>query len=89
MKVHLAVLLRGCDVKLEMIARGLFLVAALSAGVAAAAVWAEPAPQVLSGLSSQSDCRVPANARRKMRAQEQPDQDLLLVIFSLSQAFKS
>jgi Mg2+/citrate symporter len=73
-------------VKLE-IARGLFLIAALSTSVMALTAWAEPTPQVLSGLSPQSDCRVPANARRNMLVQ--PDQDLLLVIFSLSQALKS
>ena len=75
-------------VKLE-IARGLFLIAALSTSVMALTAWAEPVPQVLSGLSPQSHCRMPANARSKMQAPARPDQDLLLVMFSLSQALKS
>jgi hypothetical protein len=74
--------------KLE-IARGLFLFTALGISVAAVLAWSEPRPQILSGLSPQIDCRVPANAHNKMRAQVRPDQDLLLVMFSLSQALKS
>lgn len=71
-----------------MLSRVFFLLAALSIGAVAVAAWVEPAPKVLSGWGPQSECRVPANARRKILAQVQPDQDLLLVIFSLSQAFK-
>ncbi len=74
--------------KLE-IARGLFLITELSTSVVALTAWSEPTPQVLSGLSPQSHCHMPANARSKMLAPARPDQDLLLVMFSLSQALKS
>lgn len=74
--------------KLE-IARSLFLIAALSTSVVALTAWAEPSTQILSGLSPKNDCRIPANARSKMQTPAQPDQDLLLVMFGLSQALKS
>jgi hypothetical protein len=75
-------------VKLE-IARGLFLIVALVLSAVSVQAWSEPQPQILSGLTPPSNCRVPANAYNKMRAQVRPDQDLLLVMFSLSQALKS
>jgi hypothetical protein len=75
-------------VKLE-IARALFITAALGVSAVAATAWAEPVPQVLSGLTAHTDCAVPANVRNKMLAQARPDQDLLLVLFGLSQALKS
>jgi hypothetical protein len=71
------------------IARGVFLLAALAIGALAMHTWSEPRPQILSGLSALNDCPVPSNARDKMQAQVQPDKDLLLVMFSLSQALRS
>lgn len=72
--------------KLE-IARGLFLVGALGVTSFAAMAWSEPAPTVLSGLSGQAYCRLPVNAAAE--GQARPDQDLLLLMFGLSQGMKS
>lgn len=72
--------------KLE-IARGFFLVAALGVCSFAAMAWSEPAPAVLSGLGGQEYCRLPGNAR--VEEQARPDQDLLLLMFSLSQGMRS
>jgi hypothetical protein len=72
--------------KLE-IARGLFLVGALGVFSMAAMAWSEPAPVVLSGLASQDSCRMPGNLR--VEGQARPDQDLLLLMFSLTQGMKS
>ncbi|HLA31085.1 MAG TPA: hypothetical protein VJ047_08685 [Pseudomonas sp.] len=67
--------------KLE-IARGLFLVAALSLASLAAAAWHEPAARVIS-QSEQGASPAPAQGRTESSAR--PDHDLLLFIFSLSQ----
>ncbi len=72
--------------KLE-IARGFFLVSALGVCAFAALAWSEPEPLVLSGLSSQDYCRLPGNARFEQQAR--PDEDLLLLMFGLSQCMKS
>ena len=72
--------------KLE-IARGLFLVGALGVSSFAALAWSEPAPAVLSDLSSQAYCRLPTN--HPAEEQARPDQDLLLLMFGLSQGMKS
>jgi hypothetical protein len=72
--------------KLE-IARGFFLAGALGITSFAAMAWSEPAPGVLSGLSGQEYCRLPINAGAE--AQVQPDQDLLLLMFGLTQGLKS
>ena len=72
--------------KLE-IARGFFLAGALGITSFAAIAWSEPAPAVLSGLSSQAYCRLPTN--RPAEEQARPDQDLLLLMFGLSQGLKS
>ncbi|MDZ7889947.1 MAG: hypothetical protein U5M72_12130 [Pseudomonas sp.] len=75
--------------KLE-IARGFFLAGALGITSFAAMAWSEPAPAVLSGLSGlsgQEYCRLPINAGAE--AQVQPDQDLLLLMFGLTQGLKS
>ncbi|MBU0806887.1 MULTISPECIES: hypothetical protein [Pseudomonas] len=71
--------------KLE-IARGLFLVGALSVASLAAAAWHEASPQVIT-LSERGYCPIPLQARASevMR----PDQDLLLFMFSLSQGARS
>ena len=69
------------------IARGFFLVGALGVCSFAALAWSEPEPLVLNGLSSQEYCRLPGNARVEQQAR--PDQDLLLLMFGLSQGMKS
>jgi len=72
--------------KLE-IARGLFLVGALGVASLAAAAWHEPAPAVLSAQNGLGYCPLPPNARAKV--QLRPDQDLLLLMFGLSQGLRS
>ncbi|MGE8496153.1 MAG: hypothetical protein ACN6O6_01485 [Pseudomonas sp.] len=67
--------------KLE-IARGLFLVAALGVASIAAAAWHEPQPEVLT-YKDRINCPMPANARTSETMR--PDQDLLLLMFGLSQ----
>lgn len=70
--------------KLE-IARGLFVVAALSVASIAAAAWHEPGTQVVS----RSDLGLEPLAPRVQAAEVvQPDQDLLLFMFSLSQGMR-
>ena len=67
--------------RLEII-RGLFVVAALSVASIAAAAWHEPGTQVVS----QSDFGLePLSPRARTSETVQPDQDLLLFMFSLSQ----
>nr|WP_298138868.1 hypothetical protein [uncultured Pseudomonas sp.] len=67
--------------KLE-IARGLFVVAALSVASIAAAAWHEPGSHVVS----QSELGLePLSPRARTIDVIQPDQDLLLFMFSLSQ----
>ena len=72
--------------KLE-IARGLFLVTALSVASLAAAAWQEASPQVITQNEQLGYCPLPP----QMRASEsiRPDQDLLLFMFSLSQGVRS
>ncbi|MDH1262185.1 MULTISPECIES: hypothetical protein [unclassified Pseudomonas] len=67
--------------KLE-IARGLFLVTALGVASIAAAAWHEPQPGVLTH-EDRSYCPMPPVA--KVSEQMRPDQDLLLLMFGLSQ----
>ncbi len=69
------------------IARGLFLAGALCVSSFAALAWSEPAPAVLSGLDGQEYCRLPVNLGAE--GQARPDQDLLLLMFGLSQGMKS
>lgn len=75
--------------KLE-IARGLFLVGALSVTALAAAAWQEPAPQVVD-LVSCADQRCPAvSSRHAVDRPVSADSDnLLLLMFGLSQAIKA
>ena len=70
--------------KLE-IARGLFLVGALGVASLAAAAWHEPESGIISGPYDLGYCPAPPNVRAKLHAQLQPDKDLLLLIFGLSQ----
>jgi hypothetical protein len=71
--------------KLE-IARGLFLVSALSVASLAAAAWQEATPQVISENAA-GYCLLPPQAR--VANAVRPDQDLLLFMFSLSQGLRS
>ncbi len=74
--------------KLE-IARGLFLVGALGVASLAAAAWHEPEFAVVDGSEGLSHCPAPLKARAKLHNQLQPDQDLLLLMFGLSQGLRS
>jgi hypothetical protein len=63
-------------------ARGLFIAAALSVASIAAAAWHEPGTQVVS----QSELGLaPLSPRERTAEVLQPDQDLLLFMYSLSQ----
>ncbi|UVE18635.1 hypothetical protein NVV93_04370 [Pseudomonas sp. LS44] len=68
--------------KLE-IARGLFFVSALGVASLAAAAWHEPGPQVLT--SDPEHCPLPRGQAAKV---VQPDGDLLLLLFGLSQGLR-
>jgi hypothetical protein len=74
--------------KLE-IARGLFLVGALSVTAIAAAAWQEPAPQVLdAAVCAEQQCP-PVSARHDDIGAVQADGDnLLLLVFGLSHAMR-
>lgn len=74
--------------KLE-IARGLFLVGALGVASLAAAAWHEPEFSVVDGSEGQSYCPAPPRMRATLHTQLQPDQDLLLLMFGLSQGLRS
>jgi hypothetical protein len=70
------------------IARGLFFCMALGVASLAAAAWHEPPPKVIGGLPNPAkNCAVPPNLRAKMLPQ--PDEDLLLLMFSLAQGMRS
>lgn len=71
------------------IARGLFLVGALGVASLAAAAWHEPEFTVVDGSEGQSHGPAPLKARAKLYTQLQPDQDLLLLMFGLSQGLRS
>ncbi|MCO6059964.1 hypothetical protein NG726_25300 [Pseudomonas sp. MOB-449] len=66
--------------------RALFLVGALGVASLAAAAWQEPSPSVVS-VNSLGYCPLPPNAR--LKAQEHPDQNLLLFMFGLSQGLRA
>jgi len=72
--------------KLE-IARGFFLVAALSVASLAAAAWQEASPQVITLNEQLGYCPLPPKARTSEVLR--PDRDLLLFIFSLTQGTRS
>ena len=71
--------------KLE-IARGVFLVGALAVASIAVAAWEQPRTQVLSSVSGDAHCPLPRVA--KASAPSQPDHDLLLFMFGLSQGMR-
>ncbi|AOE87271.1 hypothetical protein [Pseudomonas sp. TCU-HL1] len=66
--------------------RALFLVGALGVASLAAAAWQEPSPSVVS-VNGLGYCPLPPNAR--LKAQAQPDQNLLLFMFGLSQGLRA
>ncbi|EMO9846973.1 hypothetical protein E4L81_16515 [Pseudomonas aeruginosa] len=72
--------------KLEF-TRGLLLVGALAVATAAAAAWHEPAPNVVQMSGGHEYCPTPSalKAERPTRQEVQPNKDILLLMFGLSQ----
>ncbi|MCY1265158.1 hypothetical protein D9M68_413840 [compost metagenome] len=70
--------------KLE-VTRALFLVGALGLASLAVAAWHEPSPAVVS-VNGLGYCPLPPNAR--VKADVQPDRNLLLFMFGLSQGLR-
>jgi hypothetical protein len=68
--------------KLEL-ARGLFVVGALGVASIAMAAWEQPGTQILSAVHGEGRCPLPRVA--KAASSVRPDQDLLLLMFGLSQ----
>ena len=72
--------------KLE-IARGLFLVGALSVTALAAASWQEPAPQVLDASTcAEQPCPAVSARHAELATVEADGDNLLLLVFGLSHA---
>ncbi|MHA6125543.1 hypothetical protein SAMN05216205_2136 [Pseudomonas mohnii] len=71
--------------KLE-VARGLFLAGALAVASLAVAAWEEPRTQVLSSAHGDAHCPLPRVAKASVATQ--PDHDLLLFMFGLTQGLK-
>ncbi|MCX4218527.1 MULTISPECIES: hypothetical protein [Pseudomonas] len=71
--------------KLE-IARGLFLVGALAVASLAVAAWEQPRMQVIGASASDPHCPMPRVAKASVATQ--PDHDLLLFMFGLSQGMR-
>ncbi|WP_260956966.1 hypothetical protein [Pseudomonas citri] len=71
--------------KLE-IARGLFLAGALAVASMAVAVWEQPRSQILGVSSTDEHCPLPHVAKASEAVR--PDNDLLLLMFSLSQGMR-
>lgn len=69
------------------IARGLFLAGALAVASLATAAWNEPATQVVVAAPGEGQCLKPAMLDATRTAH--PDQDLLLLIFGLSQSMSA
>ncbi|WP_137971079.1 hypothetical protein [Pseudomonas sp. F(2018)] len=71
------------------IARGLFLVGALSVTALAAAAWQEPAPQVIDLVNCADQACPVVSARHRESVAVQADSDnLLLLVYGLSHAMK-
>lgn len=70
--------------KLE-IARGLFLIGALGVASLCAAAWSEPDARVVARSEAGNACFVPRVARASAVG-VRPDQDLLLLMYGLSQS---
>ncbi|HWH87006.1 MAG TPA: hypothetical protein VNV36_09550 [Pseudomonas sp.] len=71
--------------KLE-IARGLFLVGALAVASLAVAAWEQPRMQVIGACETDAHCTIPRVAKTSVATQ--PDHDLLLFMFGLSQGMR-
>ncbi|WP_123409362.1 hypothetical protein [Pseudomonas frederiksbergensis] len=71
--------------KLE-IARGVFLIGALAVASLAMAAWEQPRTQVLSAANGDVHCPLPRVAKATVATQ--PDHDLLLFMFGLSQGLR-
>ncbi|MDN3219160.1 MULTISPECIES: hypothetical protein [Pseudomonas] len=71
--------------KLE-IARGVFLLGALAVASLAVAAWEQPRTQVLSAVNGDAHCPLPRVAKATVATQ--PDHDLLLFMFGLSQGLR-
>ena len=69
--------------KLE-IARSLFVLAALATATAAVAAWDQPRPGV---ISASAHCPLPRAVKPQVQAQ--PDHDLLLFLFGMSQGLRA
>jgi hypothetical protein len=71
--------------KLE-IARGVFLVGALAVASLAVAAWEQPRMQVIGAAGTDAQCAMPRVAKAAVASQ--PDHDLLLFMFGLSQGMR-
>ncbi|MEO8490692.1 MULTISPECIES: hypothetical protein [unclassified Pseudomonas] len=71
--------------KLE-IARGLFLVGALGIAALALVAWELPRTQVLHAVQGGGQCPLPRVAKASVAVQ--PDHDLLLFMFGMSQGMR-
>ncbi|AVO60883.1 MULTISPECIES: hypothetical protein [Pseudomonas] len=71
--------------KLE-IARGLFLIGALAVASLAVAAWEQPRMEVLSTAQGDAHCPLPRVVKATQAAQ--PDRDLLLFMFGLTQGMR-
>ena len=69
--------------KLE-IARGLFLIGALGVTTLCVAAWNEPGATLVQSSESRSYCPLPPDGKSRFEA-VRPDQDLLLLLYGLSQ----
>lgn len=77
------------EMKLEL-ARGLFLVGALSVTALAAAAWEEPGPQVVDASScAEQPCPAVSARHSGLAAAEADGDNLLLLVFGLSHAMKA
>ncbi|MFW0759334.1 hypothetical protein ACN1C3_32215 [Pseudomonas sp. H11T01] len=71
--------------RLEL-ARGLFLAGALAVVSLAVAAWEQPRTEVLSAAHGDAHCPLPRVAKASVATQ--PDHDLLLFMFGLSQGMR-
>ncbi|MCQ4300439.1 hypothetical protein [Pseudomonas songnenensis] len=72
--------------KLE-IARGLFLVGALGVTTLCVAAWNEPGATLVQSSMERSYCPLPPGSKSRFDA-ARPDQDLLLLLYGLSQGMR-
>jgi hypothetical protein len=72
--------------KLEM-ARGLFLAGALGVTTLCVAAWNEPGATLVKSSEGRSYCPLPHSGRSQFEAMR-PDQDLLLLLYGLSQGMR-